>query len=251
MKKWLCKVCGYVHEGDSPPETCPVCGVGPEEFVLQAEPSPAAAAPKRWKCKVCDYIHDGDEPPAVCPVCGVGREEFILLAGEVAELTAEAMLATDEGTINAALDAVSYGLYVVSAVKDGRINGQTANAVFQVTASPPQIAICLNKNNLTTEFVLASGKFAVSILAQDQGDVVRTFGYQSGRTADKFAAVRHLAGKNGCPVLKNCLGYLEAEVLADKTVDVGTHMLFVARVTAGKLAGKSDALTYAFFRRRK
>ncbi len=30
--KWVCKVCGYVHEGDQPPEECPVCGVGPEEF---------------------------------------------------------------------------------------------------------------------------------------------------------------------------------------------------------------------------
>jgi rubrerythrin len=32
MKKWECTVCGYVHEGDAPPETCPVCGVGAELF---------------------------------------------------------------------------------------------------------------------------------------------------------------------------------------------------------------------------
>ena len=25
MKKWVCPVCGYVHEGDTPPEVCPVC----------------------------------------------------------------------------------------------------------------------------------------------------------------------------------------------------------------------------------
>ena len=25
MKKWVCPVCGYVHEGDTPPEKCPVC----------------------------------------------------------------------------------------------------------------------------------------------------------------------------------------------------------------------------------
>ncbi len=30
--KWICKVCGYEHEGDTPPDECPVCGVGPEEF---------------------------------------------------------------------------------------------------------------------------------------------------------------------------------------------------------------------------
>jgi len=32
MKKWICKPCGYIHEGDHPPDECPLCGVGPEEF---------------------------------------------------------------------------------------------------------------------------------------------------------------------------------------------------------------------------
>lgn len=34
-KKWVCTVCGYVHEGDNPPDECPECGVGPEKFELQ------------------------------------------------------------------------------------------------------------------------------------------------------------------------------------------------------------------------
>ena len=32
MKKWKCNVCGYIHEGDTPPEECPLCGVGPEDI---------------------------------------------------------------------------------------------------------------------------------------------------------------------------------------------------------------------------
>ena len=36
MKKFVCPVCGYVHEGDTPPEKCPVCGVPGEKFVEQA-----------------------------------------------------------------------------------------------------------------------------------------------------------------------------------------------------------------------
>ena len=35
MSKFVCTVCGYVHEGDSAPEQCPVCKVGPEKFVEQ------------------------------------------------------------------------------------------------------------------------------------------------------------------------------------------------------------------------
>lgn len=34
-KKFICKVCGYVHEGDTAPEKCPVCGVPASEFVEQ------------------------------------------------------------------------------------------------------------------------------------------------------------------------------------------------------------------------
>lgn len=32
MKKWVCTVCGYVHEGDTPPDVCPVCGVPASKF---------------------------------------------------------------------------------------------------------------------------------------------------------------------------------------------------------------------------
>ena len=32
MKKFICTICGYVHEGNTPPEACPLCGVGPELF---------------------------------------------------------------------------------------------------------------------------------------------------------------------------------------------------------------------------
>ena len=35
MKKWVCPVCGYVHEGDTPPEACPICKAPGEKFTLQ------------------------------------------------------------------------------------------------------------------------------------------------------------------------------------------------------------------------
>ena len=35
MSKFVCQVCGYVHEGDSAPDACPICGVGPEKFTKQ------------------------------------------------------------------------------------------------------------------------------------------------------------------------------------------------------------------------
>jgi rubrerythrin len=33
MKKWKCKVCGFIHQGDEPPDTCPICGASRDQFV--------------------------------------------------------------------------------------------------------------------------------------------------------------------------------------------------------------------------
>lgn len=33
MKKWRCKVCGYIYEGETPPESCPLCHASKEKFV--------------------------------------------------------------------------------------------------------------------------------------------------------------------------------------------------------------------------
>ncbi len=43
MKKWVCPVCGYVHEGDTPPEACPVCRVPGSRFTVMAEDAKLAA----------------------------------------------------------------------------------------------------------------------------------------------------------------------------------------------------------------
>jgi flavin reductase (DIM6/NTAB) family NADH-FMN oxidoreductase RutF/rubredoxin len=251
MKKWRCIVCGYEYQGEAPPVKCPICGVGPEQFMLEEEALPLTAAEtthKRWKCIVCDYVHTGAEPPETCPLCGVGKENFMLLEDAVVELTTQAVAETTSGTVQAALDKLTYGLYVLTSIIGTQMNGQCVNTIFQLTSQPPRIAICLNKNNLTHEYVTASGVFAVSILGQSHFDKVRAFGYQSGRNVDKFAGVRYVSAQNGCPILADCLAYLEARILPDKTVDVGTHTLFVADITAGRVSITEDPLTYSFYR---
>ena len=45
QKTWICDVCGYEHEGDHPPDECPVCGVGPEDFSLKEDAPGVQAGP--------------------------------------------------------------------------------------------------------------------------------------------------------------------------------------------------------------
>lgn len=42
-KKFICSVCGHIHEGDSAPEQCPVCKVGPDKFIEQSSEARAWA----------------------------------------------------------------------------------------------------------------------------------------------------------------------------------------------------------------
>jgi nitrite reductase (NADH) large subunit len=75
---WKCEVCGFIHQGAEPPDTCPVCGVGREMFAIfeiaapQASPLPAQA----WRCTVCDHVHQEKEAPGLCPVCGAEQRFF-------------------------------------------------------------------------------------------------------------------------------------------------------------------------------
>ena len=250
LLKWRCKVCGYVHEGDAPPDECPICGVGPEEFE-QLQEAVAAVIPKQWKCTVCEYIHSGDEPPERCPICGVGPEDFVLLGTSSGILSPETINMADERTSRAALEKIGYGLYVVTSRDGDNINGQCANTVFQLTSHPPRIAVCLNKRNLTHDYVRNSGLIAVSVLRQGDLTTVGRFGYRSGREMDKFEGIEYLPGRNGCPLLAGSVAYIEAQVLPDKLVDVGTHTLFVADVTSGGLIEDTDTMTYAAYRRQK
>ena len=79
MKEWKCLVCGYVHTGDGPPESCPVCGVLAENFELKEDVQlnhTQKQSATRWRCTVCGYIHEGPKPPESCPVCGVSADKF-------------------------------------------------------------------------------------------------------------------------------------------------------------------------------
>ena len=46
MKKFVCSICGYVHEGDSAPERCPQCKAPAAKFNEQA-----ASAEIKWACE--------------------------------------------------------------------------------------------------------------------------------------------------------------------------------------------------------
>ncbi|MBO7102535.1 MAG: flavin reductase, partial [Bacteroidaceae bacterium] len=82
---------------------------------------------------------------------------------------------------------IQYGLFVITTSFEGRDNGCISNTVAQVTAQPTRISVALNKGNFTTELIQRSGRFTASILSEAADfELFKQFGFQSGRTVDKF-----------------------------------------------------------------
>ena len=147
-----------------------------------------------------------------------------------------------------ALYRISYGMYVVSSKMDGKLNGQIANTVFQITSEPPRMAVCINKENLTHEFIKESGVFAASVLSVEAPTkFIGRFGFKSGRDIDKFEGVSHRIGATGAPiVLDHALAYFEAEV--EGSMDGGTHTLFLGGIVeADVLDTHGVPMTYAYY----
>lgn len=215
---------------------------------------------KIWRCTVCGWLHEGDNPPASCPRCGAPAEKFVLVDpsefdldddDEVAVATVKELTEEDKKRLQPALFKITYGLYVVGSKSGDKVNAQTCNTVFQITSTPMRVAIGINKNNLTNEYIKHSGVFSVCILGQDHTDMVQNFGFRSGRDVDKLSKVVYTSGVTGAPIIEKCIAYVECRVDENMSVDVGTHTLFVGEVVEGNITSDKEPMTYEFYRQNK
>jgi flavin reductase (DIM6/NTAB) family NADH-FMN oxidoreductase RutF len=143
---------------------------------------------------------------------------------------------------------ISYGMYIISSIESEKINGAIANTVFQITSDPMTIAVSINKQNLTHEFMNNSKVFTASILSEEAAmNFIGIFGFRSGRDINKFEKVKYKTGINGAPiVLENTIGYIEAEII--QNVDIGTHTIFIGKViNAESFDNINKPMTYAYY----
>ena len=150
---------------------------------------------------------------------------------------------------NKALYNLQYGVFLLGTKNSAgtKINACITNTCFQAANNPVRIAISVIKQNLTCEMIEESGEFALSILDRSCSfETIKRFGYQSGRTADKFAGFEYETAANGCPFIsKEACSVIEAKVC--NKLDLGTHMLFIAEVTDARILSDKEAMTYSYY----
>ena len=149
-----------------------------------------------------------------------------------------------------AFHKLSYGLYVIASEHEGEKVGYIGNTAFQITSNPSKIAISSHKNNYSTQKILDSKRFSLSVLKKEvETSLIGKFGFMSGSEIDKFQGVEAKTAKTGAPiVLDSCVAWFDCQVL--ESVDVGSHMLIIAEVVDGELISNEEPLTYDYYHKK-
>lgn len=139
------------------------------------------------------------------------------------------------------LRKIPHGLFVCG-VKDGEeLNGFTASWVMQASFEPPLLVNCVRADSGSQAMIQNSGVFALSFLEAGQKEVAAQFFKPKRRVGDKFEDIESdLAPATGCPVLKDCLGYVECQVLG--RVEKGDHIVYVAEVIGAEAYREGEPL---------
>jgi flavin reductase (DIM6/NTAB) family NADH-FMN oxidoreductase RutF len=141
---------------------------------------------------------------------------------------------------------LSYGVYIVSTMDDGRATGCTANSAMQITSSPATIAVSINHDNYTNGCIKKSGKFAVSIIAEDSDPMlIGKFGFFSGKDTNKFQDVDFKIVED-MPIIKDTCAYVVCRVI--DTMETTTHTVFLGEVIeADVINSDRTPMTYAYY----
>jgi flavin reductase (DIM6/NTAB) family NADH-FMN oxidoreductase RutF len=137
-----------------------------------------------------------------------------------------------------ALTHLVHGIYVLTAAYEDRINGMIASWVSQVSYDPPLIMVAVHPNRYSHRLIEKANAFALHILSRNQKDFLRRF--KGPDPLSKFTALEWTRGKTGCPILKDCLGYLDCRVKT--SLKLGNHTLFFGELIDAQMFGPGSPM---------
>ena len=146
-----------------------------------------------------------------------------------------------------ALHKFTSGLYVVSTQDGDTAAACLINTGLQLTSTPLQVQVVVNKDNFTEGVIEKTGHFALTLVSE-KADMpyIGRFGFRTSRDFAKFEGVpveRTILGDPYTP--ENAVAMLACEVV--QTLDVGTHMIFVGEVKDAEVLSDATPMTYAYY----
>ncbi|MFA5597202.1 MAG: flavin reductase family protein [Pusillimonas sp.] len=122
--------------------------------------------------------------------------------------------------------------------------GLTATAVCSVSASPPTLLVCVNRQNSSCEAIRDAGRFSVNALEQNDRSIAEQFASPVD-AGQKFAHGTWGTLQTGAPVLQSAI--VGFDCIVQNAVDVGTHTIFFGQIAGLRYAEHPGApLMYAY-----
>lgn len=135
---------------------------------------------------------------------------------------------TEPGEFKRAMRHVPTGVTVVTSLRDGEPRGMTVNAFASVSADPPQLLICINREARSYLFIASSLIFCVNVLAGEQRDLAEHF---SGKVRERqFESIPYEVDTTGAPVLRDAIAHFDCEVAQE--LHSGSHSILIGRVVS-------------------
>lgn len=146
--------------------------------------------------------------------------------------------------IGAALGRIPSGLFIVTACYEDRREGMLASWLQQASFEPPMVTLALKKNRGLRLLIESAEHFAVTILGQDDGDLMKPFFKPPGPDEDSFAGlnIEECEFAAGAPVLLDAHAWLACELVESLTA--GDNVLYLAEVVGGKQLKKDTPKTH-------
>ena len=134
----------------------------------------------------------------------------------------------------AAMRFVPAAVTIITAHHDGKRNGLTATAVASVSADPPQLLICVNRQASAEPLIAESGRFAVNVLAREHRESADRFSQSTLSSGERFEAHRWIDLPSGVPALADAIAVFECRIVQHSLL--GTHSLFIGEVVGIRTA---------------
>lgn len=153
----------------------------------------------------------------------------------------------DPGAYLGAMRFFAAGCSIIASSDGSERAGLTATAVCSVTADPPRLLVCVNRDVRAHAVIVDGGTLSVNILSAAQEGLARRFAgmVKDVRGEDRFLEGNWVTGRLGAPVLKSALASFDCRVV--EAVSASTHTIFICEVVA--VASDADAAPLIFFNR--
>jgi flavin reductase (DIM6/NTAB) family NADH-FMN oxidoreductase RutF len=149
------------------------------------------------------------------------------------------MSLTDQ--FKASMGSWASGVSVVTTRRGDLLYGLTVSSLASVSADPAMVSVCVHNDNKGAAMIAESGRFAVSVLGDDQQEASNYFARSGREPTEDFVEVDGSWTGSGLPIVAGAIAWLVCDVA--QAVSAGSHTLFVGRVTdAGSDEGRGPLL---------